>query len=116
MSADPEPLFGPVRQRGEGLRTADGQVGQGFSVELDAGLLEAIHESRVGQFVLSGRGVDPRDPEATEGAFFLLPVPIGVLPTLLNGVLRRPVEILAAAEVSLGNPENLFLPLVASGR
>lgn len=37
--ADPEPLFGPVRQRAEGLRTMDGQIGQDLTVQLNAGLL-----------------------------------------------------------------------------
>ena len=109
-------FFSDLHQFLKSLGVVHYHIGQHLTVQLHAGLLEAVHECGVGQLVLSGRGVDPGDPEATEGAFLLLPVPIGVLPTLLNGVLRRPVEILAAAEVSLGHLENLFLPLVASGR
>ena len=60
------------------------QIGHDLAVDLDPGLEDAVHELRVGQAMLAGRGVDALDPQAAERALLVAPVAIGVLQALLD--------------------------------
>jgi hypothetical protein len=64
----------------------DGEVGEDFAVDLDAGGLEAFHKSAVGQAVGAGGGVDALDPQVAEGALADLAVTVVIGQGLPNGV------------------------------
>src|SRR5690606_39179254 len=48
------------------LRLGDGQVGQDATVNADAGQVESLDETVVGEAVRTGGSVDALDPQATE--------------------------------------------------
>ena len=56
----------------------DGEIGQCLAVELDAGDLQALHQLRIRQLVLAGRGIDARDPQPAELPLPLLAALVGV--------------------------------------
>ena len=60
---------------------------------------EAADEARVGDAVLARRGVDPGDPEPSEVTLPDPTIPVRVRPSALDGVLRRPVQLGAPAEL-----------------
>src|SRR3954454_3029909 len=80
-------LAGAIGKTSEGVRVADGDVGQHLAVDLETAQLEAVHERRVGQAVLARGGVDPLDPQTTEVALAVAPVAVGVLVGLEQGLL-----------------------------
>src|SRR5918998_4649362 len=71
-------LPGFLGKTSKGLGVAHGYVGQNLAVDLDAGLLEAVHELAVGESLLAGGGVDAHDPKAAEVALLVATVPVGV--------------------------------------
>src|SRR2546429_1433919 len=58
-------LLRDLRQLLERHGVADGEIGEHFAVDLDAGLLEAVHQAAVGQLVQPRGGVDARSEEHT---------------------------------------------------
>ena len=63
------PLSGPgglVDERLEACGVLDGEIGQHLAVDLDAGLVEAVDKSAVGQPVLAHGRVDALDPQRAE--------------------------------------------------
>ena len=61
--------LGGLDKAGERVRIADGQLGKHFSVQLDAALLQAVHETGIVDAVhFSGRA-DTRNPEFSEISF-----------------------------------------------
>src|SRR5690606_40869410 len=73
-------------QFAESGRITDRQVRQHLPVYLEPGPLQAVHEPRVAHVVLTGRSVDPHDPEPTELTLPLLTVTVRVLPPPLDRV------------------------------
>src|SRR5215217_2700630 len=59
-------LPGELGKASEALRIAHGHVGEHLAVELDACLLEAVHELRVAEALEAGRRIDAHDPEPAE--------------------------------------------------
>src|SRR5205085_9915064 len=53
-------------ERAEGGRVAHREVGEDLAVDLDLGGLQTGDEARVGDVVLTARGVDAHDPEPAE--------------------------------------------------
>src|SRR5580700_8350379 len=95
--------------RGEGFRLADCQVGQDLPVELEPGELCPVHELRVGQSVFADAGVDALDPQSAEVALLVAAVAIGVAQRLLDLLNRDAVGGAAAAAITLGEAEHLFV-------
>src|SRR5262245_43281880 len=58
-------LLRRTHEFGESLRLVDGQVGENFSVEVDPGHFQTVHELAVIQPVQPRRGADADDPERT---------------------------------------------------
>src|SRR5687767_11524487 len=98
-------LPGFLGKPSERLGVADGDVREHLAVELDAGLLEAVHELAVAHALLAGGGVDADDPQAPEVALLVAAVAVrvgvrleqGLLGPLVAGV-RLPPEALGALE------------------
>lgn len=93
----------------EGFFVFDGEFGERFPIEGDAGLSEPAHEAAIGEVMLTGSGVDPHDPEATEFAFFLASVAKGVVPRFFEAFASASDEVISSADESSGVAENIFL-------
>src|SRR5262249_16006710 len=59
-------------QRAERRRLVDGHVGQHLAIDLDAGLVEAVDETAVGDPLLVHRRIDALDPQRAERALAVL--------------------------------------------
>ena len=90
-----------IDERLEGVRFADGDVGQNLAVDLDAGLVQAVDEAAVGEAFFTHGGVDALDPQGAEVALLNLAVAIGVLAGLLDRLARDANRILATAAIAL---------------
>ena len=71
----------------DGCGVLDGEVGEDFAVEGDAGGFETLHKSGVAQAEGACGGVDALDPEVAEAALLGLAVACGVGFGLADGVL-----------------------------
>src|SRR5579885_1463243 len=108
---------GSVRKRGAGriddrlerCRLAHREIGEHLAVDCDPGLAEAVDKSAIGEAVLAHGGVDALDPEGAERALAVLAVAIGVLVRLFDRLLGDTDRVLAAAVVTLGGLQNLFV-------
>ena len=94
-------------QRLEGLRLGDGKIGENFAVDLDAGVLEAVDKSAVGQAVLAGGGIDALNPEGAKIALARAAVAIGVLQPLLDPLDGDAEIVLVASAIALGGLADL---------
>src|SRR5919198_659233 len=94
-------LAGALGKASEGLAVADGDVGQHLAVQLEAGLLDPVHEARVGQAVLAGGGIDARDPQPAEVPLAVAAVAVRVLVRLEQGLLGPLVARMGLAPVAL---------------
>ena len=79
-------LFG---QRLERLRLVHCEIGEDFAVDLDAGLVQPVDKSAVGQADLASGGIDALNPQGAEIALSVLAVAIGILAGLLDRLARE---------------------------
>ena len=87
----------------------DGEIGENLAVDLDAGLVEAVDETAIGQAVLADGGIDALDPQRTEIALAGLPVARRILHRFLDGLLGDADGVLATAIKALGGLHNLLV-------
>ena len=85
----------------ERLRVAHGDVREHLAVDLDAGLLQAVHELAVGHALVPRRGVDAGDPEPAEVALAVAAVAVGVGVGLEQRLLGALVARLGLPAVAL---------------
>src|SRR5690606_7432041 len=71
-------VLGDDHESLEGGDVVDGELGEHLAVNLDAGVLQAVHEAVVGHALGAGRGVDALDPQAAEVALLGATVAVGV--------------------------------------
>ena len=76
--------LGDLDELSESVGIGDGHVGENLAVELDAGLLEAVHEHGVRQAVDAGCSIDTGDPETTDVALLVATVAVLVLERVLD--------------------------------
>ena len=79
-----------------------GDVGQNLAIDFDLGLVQAVDQAAVGQFVQTGCSIDTRNPQCTKLTFTLATITIGILTCLgdsLVGSLKQPA---AGTVVALG--------------
>src|SRR4051812_11643575 len=107
-------LLGLADQLREGRRLLAGQVREHLAVDLDAGLLDAVHELRVGETVLTHAGIDALDPQAAEIALLGAAVAIRILQALLDLFDRDPVIGAGAADIALGHVDDFLVTGVRS--
>ena len=100
--------LGLVHQIGKPGGVLDGDVGEDFAVQFNAGLLEAVDELRIAEVVQLGGGGDADNPERTELALLLLAAGVGKLQAALDGFLGCLVELGLRKEVSTSSLKNLF--------
>src|SRR5690606_29292504 len=114
-------LLHPVREKGlsEGRANLVGDAleagfiggdgGQDLAVQLDARLVQAVHELRVGEAFGAGRGVDALDPQGAERALLVATVAVGVLTGAIHCGLGGADGVLAAAVEALGLLQDLLV-------
>src|SRR4029450_9364898 len=98
-------LPGFLGKTSERLGVADGDVSEHLAVELDAGLLQTVHELAVRHALLARRGVDANEPETAEVPLLVAAVAVRVrirleqrlLGALVTG-MRLPAEPLGPLE------------------
>src|SRR5690606_570404 len=71
-------VLGSLHDGSEGRRLGDRELGEHPAVDLDAGQVQSLDETVVGEAVRARRGVDALDPEATEVALARATVAVGV--------------------------------------
>src|SRR3569833_2070264 len=103
-------LFDEARKR---RRIVHREIGEDLSVDFDTGELEAVHERVVVHVVLMCAGVDTRDPQLAEITLFVLAIAVRVLPSALDGLLRRTPQLAAGAKGAARSLHDLFFPLQA---
>src|SRR3954454_23545397 len=99
-------LPGALGKASKGLGVAHGDVGQHLAVELDARHPQAVHELAVAEALAARRGVDARDPQATEVPLAVAAVAVGVGVRLEELLLRTPVRGVPLAAVPLRARQN----------
>lgn len=96
-------------QQFECFRFVYGEIGQDLAIKINAGFDQAIDKPGVGHPVTAGGGVDPLDPQGTEGAFLRPAVAIGILQPLLD-LFDGDAERGGGATAVTGSAiENLFM-------
>jgi hypothetical protein len=93
---------GRLHQLAESLRVAHGDVCENFAVDLDAGLLEPMYESAVGDSVKAAGGVDSCYPEPAEVALSGSTVPVSVLFCVLDSFFGLLIELAVCSTIALG--------------
>ena len=92
-------------QRGEGRGVVDGELGEHLAVDLDASLLQAVHQLGVAQVVHPGAGVDAGDPQAAEVALLELAADVGVSEGAANLLTGGAILLGFCAKIALGELE-----------
>src|SRR3990167_7201755 len=103
-----------IDQSLERRRLPHGEIGHDLAVDLDPGLEDAVHELRVGEAMLAGRGVDALDPQTAERALLVAAVAVGILQALLDLLDAGAERRLGVAAIALGELENLLVTSVCS--
>ena len=80
-------LLGGLDQSVEAGGIVDGHLRQHLAVQLDAGLLQAVHEGGVVHTLSTNSVVDAGDPQVAELALLLLTADESVVAALHNGLL-----------------------------
>ncbi len=91
-----------------------GQVGQDFSVELNALFMDVVHEFGVGGTIHAGAGIDACDPEAAESALFVAAVAIGILKGFFYGIFGYGIDVFTCTEVAFSQFEDFLATLARS--
>src|SRR5690606_3579246 len=104
-----EGALGLLGDLAEGGDVVHREVGQGLAVELDVGLLQAVHQTAVAQAVLTGRRVDAHDPQAAELALLLLAADVGVLLRLGDRLLGDSENLATGVVVALRQLDDLLV-------
>src|SRR5690625_1325656 len=93
-----------LRFFGDGAKRLDvvhGQVGQHTTINLDAGLVQAVDQAAVAQVELARGRVDAHDPQAAELALLLLAADVGVLVGLDDRLLGDAINLAAGVVITL---------------
>ena len=98
-----EGFFAGFDQTGEGLGIGDGDLGEHLAVDLDAALLESVHEDGVGDVVGAASGVDTLDPELAIVTLHQTTGIVGVAEGVANLLLSGFEQEVFAAEVAFGH-------------
>src|ERR1039457_2971328 len=93
--------FGLLYQQAEVRRVAGRHFGQYLAVQIHARRFQAVHEFAVGDTGLPATRVDAHDPQRTEFALLVLASDVGISEGLLDGFLRRAVQLALGEEKSL---------------
>ena len=93
-------LLGGLDQSVEAGGIVDGHLRQHLAVQLDAGLLQAVHEGGVVHTLSTNSVVDAGDPQVAELALLLLTADESVVTALHNGLLGH-AEVLGLRRVRL---------------
>ena len=100
-------------ERREGGWIGDGEFAEHLSVDLDALLVDLVHEIAVANAVLAAGGADSDDPELSEITLLLSAVAEGVLPRLHHLFVSALEDVLFPAKIAGRLRDDLLVALVA---
>ena len=103
-------------KRCERFLVAYGELGEHLAVEVDAGLLETVHESRIVDAVDFRLCGDPRDPESTEISLFELASHECVVAALHDGFFGHLEMLRFGAPVTFGSFKDFISSLARHHR
>ncbi len=96
-----ESSLGLLCQSCEALRIRDSDIGKDLTVELDAGLLQSVHESGVRHTVQTASSVDTCDPELSEIPLLVSSVSVCVIAGLKDLLVSNLEKLALLAEITL---------------
>src|SRR5690606_7357751 len=88
---------------------AHSHISQHLAIQFDRSLLQASDEHAVRQTMFTGRSVDTRDPQCTEGALLVATVTVGILACTHDRLLGDTEHITAAATITLGGGDDFLM-------
>ncbi len=109
--------LGRLRQSGFGLlddfrkscRIVHRHIGQDFSIQLDTGFFQSVHECGVVHIVQTARCVDTDNPEFSELSFFLFSVAVGVDEASFDLLFRFSEVFSSSAVEAFGKLQNFLV-------
>ena len=99
--------LGSLNDLRKGLRVRNGQLGQNLTIETHFGLFQAMYQATVGHAVVTGSGIDPRDPQGPEITLFDATVTKSVVKGAIDRFRCTAEQFAARATVPLGQFKNL---------
>ena len=85
------------------------EIGEHFTIHLDTGFVQTVHETTVRQPAHTCTGVDALNPQSPELALLLAAVAIGVLSCFDDGLLGNTEDFAPCTVVTLGLLKYLFM-------
>ena len=107
-------VFNFVANGLESCGVVEGEVGEDFAVDFDAGLVDQTHELGVGKVFGAGGSVDTLNPTGAEVVFFVLAVAVGVGQTFFPSVFGNGPNVFAGAVVAAGEFQNFLATFARS--
>src|SRR5476649_500257 len=98
-----------IRQSGKRHFVEYGDVCQDLTVDFNRSFFQAINEAAVRNAVLTGCGVDTRNPQLTELTFLLTTVTVGVLACFDNRLEGNTVHTRTGTVIAFRFFQNLFV-------
>ena len=92
----------------ESLGVVEGEVGKNLAVNLDARLVQLVHEHAVRHVIFTDGCVDTDDPQGSEVTLLVPSVAIRIGLPLFVGVFRHSPDILSGSELTFGLFEDFF--------
>ena len=92
----------------ESFGVIDCEVCQNLAVDFDSSLVEESHELRIAQALKTCGSIDTLNPQCAEIALLVATVTESVGKSLLPSILGYGPNILACAEITSGQTQNLF--------
>ncbi len=94
-------------KRQKPVRVIHSDIGQHFAIQHHTGALQSADETAVRDVGNAAGGIDSHNPKRTEVPLLEPASYITVLQRLLNGFLRRPVQLRLSKKESLGSLKGL---------
>ena len=94
----------------ESFGVVDCEVSQNLAVDFDSSLVEESHKLRIAQALKTCGSIDTLNPQCAEIALLVATVTESVGKSLLPSILGYGPNILACAEITSGQTQNLFSP------
>ena len=94
----------------ESFRIVQSEVGQHFTVDLDTGFVQLVHEHAVRHVILADGCIDTDDPQGSEVTLLVPSVAVSVGLSFFVGVFRHSPDILSGSELTFGLLEDFLAP------
>ena len=107
--------LGLLNQRGKTSGIMDRKIGKNLAVDFDAGLVEPVNKSAIGEAQFAGGRIDALNPKRAEIALLGAAVTVGILSGLFHRLDGNAENILATAEIALRLGDDFLVGLAGYG-